>query len=284
MWNYIPYLPPQNSSHALRIVGFVEYSVALNSLDKFLTTATPGELKIAEGIIEERPEFTIYTNLSRKWQGTNSFLSEKGGNDSYTKRGLKWMTALARVEVGAVLAGFTSVPSPFAVKPPTKYDRDEYEEIILDGFRSLYWTILADPVLNNYSQSAIPKDLLIIEYRRIALARAMGAIGLELMQSKLTPVQIAEARSWDQRLQQLGIVVTYCIVKVFGTRPAEPDSVMSRLGCPNMMSNIMTRERAEAIVEKNKQAAELNKYNSWNFIKLQLEEKYWQILNVVKCE
>src|SRR5690242_10636320 len=98
MRNYVAYLPPQDSSHALRLVGFSEYSVAIDFLDQFLSSATPSEIKVAEGIVAERPEFTIYTNLSRKWEGSGSFLSESGKDKNFAQRGLKWVTALARLE------------------------------------------------------------------------------------------------------------------------------------------------------------------------------------------
>lgn len=286
--DYVSYVPEQDSTHVLRLVGFVEYSASLGMLDQFLSVANDEELRIADEIVTERPEFAIYTNLSKKWQGANSFLAEPTStdNENYRQQGLKWVTALARVEVGAMLAGFTSVPAPFAVKGPTKYDLDAYQEILLDGYRSLYWTIAADQTLGNYANSPIPTSMLLIEGRRIALARAFGTAVINLIKPKLSPVQIAELLSWDQLLQRLEIVILYCVSKTIGVGKGTAEQLDSTVvNCPPIRDAALraAKPRNNALGGQtlgNRQST----MNVFTALKLQLETLYPTLVTTVKCQ
>lgn len=278
--DYVNYVPPQDSTSVLRLVGFVEYSVAIDFLDQFLNSASSEERQIAEDIVAERPEFSVFTNLSRKIQGTNSFLGAPKSQENDRRQGLKWVTALARVEVGAMLSGFSSVPEPFAAKPPTQFDVDAYQEILLDGYRTMFWSTTTDQILANSAQVAIPKDMVLIELRRVVLARAMGAAFGTAFKEKLTPVQLAELMSWDDQLKRLEIVLLYCLSKQLGTGRGQGIQAKAAMGCPPVMA---AAQRAAKNLEKQVLPQGDSK-GSLNLLKLQLETLYPQLVAAVRCE
>src|SRR5262245_48692120 len=108
-------LPPVNPQLVNRVVGYLEYSQALTNFDRLLEVATPSELSAMQSLIEDHPEFTIYTNLSQRFETGPTMLSERPEHtgDDFAHRGLDWMMALARVELGAMAAGFTTSTDPF---------------------------------------------------------------------------------------------------------------------------------------------------------------------------
>lgn len=278
--DYVKYVPPQDSTSVLRLVGFVEYSVAIDFLDQFLNTASSEERQIAEDLVAERPEFSVFTNLSGQLQGTNSFLATPKSQGSGRRQGLKWVTALARVEVGAMLSGFSSVSAPFAAKPPTQFDLDAYQEILLDGHRTMFWSATTDPILANYAQVAIPKSMVLVELRRVVLARAMGAAFVAAFKEKLTPVQLAELMSWDEQLKRLEIVLLYCLSKQLGMGRGQGIQAKSALTCPPAMA---AAQRAAKDFEKQA-LPQGDSRGSLNLLKLQLETLYPQLVAAVRCE
>lgn len=278
--DFITYVPPQDSRNVLRIVGFVEYSVAIDFLDQFRSIATREEQDIAEEIVTGRDEYSIYTNLSRQWQGAGSFLSDAppagAMQDQYRRRGLKWVTALARVEVGAMLAGFTSVADPFAVKPPTRYDLDAFRELLVDGYRSMYWSIEADQQLVNYSQVGIPKDQLIVQGRRLGIAQVFGSAVNVLQGTTMTRVQVAELATWTQRLKRLQIVVLYCLSKQVKVTEHVFNNGQIR-SCPPLVEAIR-RELPDAI------GAKATTNFAPNLLRTQLELNYPELTLSCRCE
>src|SRR5687768_11275227 len=121
-------------------------------LDGLVRRASPEELKVIDELVAKRPEYTVYTNLSRKWENQPSSLSEKtvSPGDSFARQGLPWMMALARVELGALAAGFTDRARPFAALPPTAYESAAFRTLMLDSLRSHYHALRQDPVAQQY--------------------------------------------------------------------------------------------------------------------------------------
>lgn len=144
----------------------------MSKLGRLVRYATPEELKIAEDIVREQEQFIVYTNLSRRLEGKTSSLSERkqNPNDTFKRHGLNWMIALAKVELGAMLAGFTSHTKPFQVIPPTRYEIHAYREILLDGLRTHYWALKKDPVIRNYRKTGLPDNQLLAYNRRMNVA------------------------------------------------------------------------------------------------------------------
>ena len=93
-----------------RIVGYLEYGKALESLEHLASICSESELKAIDDIILEREEFTIYPASFSSLENTRKpefeLVSPNG------ERSLAWVIALARIEFGAIIAGFTEEPNP----------------------------------------------------------------------------------------------------------------------------------------------------------------------------
>jgi len=155
----------QNPENLPRLVGFQEYFQALSYLDRLVRTASPEELKVMDAIVREDPQYAIYVNLSRgfKQAGRSTLSSPPEDDVKFRRHGLAWLIALARVEMGAMLAGFTPSRDPFALVRPAAYDADEYGEIVLDSMRAHVWSIDGDPLV---TRIASMNDVTALGYER----------------------------------------------------------------------------------------------------------------------
>jgi hypothetical protein len=153
-------------------------------------------------IIKSEPEFTVFTNLSRRLEQGRSSLAEKpnGPNDDFSRKGFRWVTALARVEVGAMLAGFTDHPNPFAAVVGKGYDIAEFKEMLLDGAKLHFWALANDPDFVEITKAFKPDGQTLTYVRRLNVATAFvyaagGLTGLEL-----NPVQKEEVATYAKNL------------------------------------------------------------------------------------
>lgn len=209
-------VPPMNPQVINQVVGYLEYGMALGLLDNLLNIATAEELAVMEAIIKDHEEFTVHTNLSRLVETQPSTLSEPGSkpNDNFARRGLAWITALARSELGAITANFTESPEPFESYWPSRYERLAYEEILEDSMRTHYWALRNDRLLPMMRKNFTP------ETQGIAYARRV-IVTLELLQSirrlkgeQYSFSQQAELDSWEMQLASLKSHLLYNVLGV----------------------------------------------------------------------
>lgn len=196
------YLPKDDPYLINRIVGFLEYSKALEAFDELAALATFEEMKAIDEIIKSEPEFTIYTNLARRVDRGRSSLAEKpvGPNDDFSRKGFNWVTALARVEVGAMLAGFTDHPNPFAAVMGKGYDIAEFKEMLIDGAKTHFWALANDPDFAEATKTFKPNGETLTYVRRLNVATAFvysagGLTGLDLH-----PLQKEEVATYAKNL------------------------------------------------------------------------------------
>ena len=227
-------VPPQDPRLVYRIVGFFEYGKSLELLDKFVGEASMPEMNIAEEIIQSQDAFRLRTNLSSKIEQLSP-LSEQSNNPrgDFSRHGLEWMLALARVEIGAMLAAFTSHAEPFLSVAPTTvrtekervnsrpFGTDAFGELLMDGLRTHYWSVVREDVVNNYFKSGVPENHLLTYGRRAILGqqfvRAVSKFaGLGGDGSKLLPVQQEQLQAWDQTFQKVQRMVLYCLISKLG--------------------------------------------------------------------
>ena len=217
-------LPPQDPNLIFRLVGYFEYRMALEHLDELLRIATPTELRAIEELVEESDEFKVYTNLARRLQTGPSSLAEKGRreNDNFARRGLPWVMALARVELGAMLAGFARHPAPFTAVGPSRYEMDAYRELLVDGASTHYWALANDPQLKEVAGKFPPDGKTLAYIRRLNIARHFQIAASQSGAESFNPIQQTELssrrRGLDSQTQQfITSLQLYVNMKQVGT-------------------------------------------------------------------
>lgn len=188
-----------------RLVGFYEYRRALHHLDTFLATASPAEIAAADEIVTEHNELTVFVNLSRfvRPGGTGVIEDPAEGVDDFSRRGLAWLTAVARVEVQAMIAAFTSHQSPFSVFPPSDFDQQEYNEVLLDGMKTHFWAFTRDPILPAELVTKLPSARTLAYLRRLVMVRAFSRAVKANMGPQFDLSQAIEMQGWEQELGAL---------------------------------------------------------------------------------
>ncbi len=197
-------LPQINPQLALRVVGFQEYAMALTLLDRLLASVTPEEIQVIEQIVASGDEFTVYSNLSRRLTRESSTLSEPATvyGDDFARRGLGWIMALARVELGAIVAGFTERPEPFDAVRPSRLELPAFREIMEDSMRTHFWSLQNDPVLPTLKNRVTPDPVAIAYARRVVLALEFLRAVRKLKDREFAPAQRNELDRWELQLAQ----------------------------------------------------------------------------------
>lgn len=221
------HLPPQDPRLVYRLVGFVEYTKALEHLDQFVKDASLPELELADEIVRDSDQFIIYTNLSRPLEKQPNLLSERGKNerDDFARHGLPWVLGLARIELGAMLAGFTSAADPFQLtvppqkspRSPERYGAEEYLELLVDGMRTHYWSLKSDPEVWNYRKTGVPEEHLVTYTRRVTVARQFLGAAKGATTGSLNPAQLQLLGEWDEELAAVHRMLIYCLAKKQGS-------------------------------------------------------------------
>jgi len=151
-------------------------------------------------MLQDRPEFTVYTNIAPRVQRLPSTLVP--GTAAEPRRGLAWVLALARSELGGIIATFGQHPSPFAAVRPTSLELDAYRTLLLDGSQTHYWALVNDPNLVKVAGSV--HDTQMLAYiRRLNAVRHFLHAGANGYAQELKPPQVAEVVAEDQKLGSL---------------------------------------------------------------------------------
>lgn len=198
-------LSPNDARMAYRLVGFYEYGMAIQNLDRLIRQLSPAELATVNQMVAERDEFTVFTNLARRWQPEFGPLSEprEQPEDDFARRGLDWVIALARVELGAMLAGFAGNTSPFELLSPSPFELHAYRELILDGARSHYWALNHDPALPMVRKQP-PTNPLVLSYsRRALMTQAFLRAAIQLGAGNLAPDELRLLVAWTKQTDAL---------------------------------------------------------------------------------
>ncbi|HUG90935.1 MAG TPA: hypothetical protein VML55_08885 [Planctomycetaceae bacterium] len=227
-------VPPQDPQLIYRIVGFLEYGMAIHHLDEFVRRASSEELEIADAIVRHRPQFDVRTNLSRHIGGPSLLNEPVAGTGDSTRRGLAWVLALARVELGAMLAGFSSVAQPFQFVAPTPYETHAYREILTDGLRVHYWSFKRDPAVANYPRTGVPEQHIITYGRRVGVARRFLEAARDFSRRLVSPGQQAELNSWERDFRRFELVLLYCLAQKISVHGERFEVSEELWNCPSL--------------------------------------------------
>lgn len=155
-------------------------------------------------IIQSEPEFTIFTNLARRVEQGRSSLTEqpRAHDDDFSRQGFRWVTALARVELGAMLAGFSEHPTPFAAVAGTGYDLAEFKELLIDGAKLHYWALTNDEDFSRLMKNFKPSAEMLTYVRRLNVATAFVDAARGLTSLDLSAVQQEEVKTYRKQLDE----------------------------------------------------------------------------------
>jgi hypothetical protein len=190
--------------------------MALSQLDRLLNAASPEELRVVEELVAARPELAVETNVARNLQRKPSLLSEQGSHagDDFVRRGLAWVMALARVELGAMAAGFTDEEDPFSLARPSNYELAAYIEVLADGMRSHYWSLAADRVSKNPRGARLSESQAIAYVRRVHVALSFLRAFHDRARPHLAANQLTELRRWENDLERLKWALLFDVLKL----------------------------------------------------------------------
>ncbi len=196
-------------------------------------------------MLRDDDRFVIYSDLSRVYDHLDpqSSLQLAGRQPAdprikspHERRGLAWVMALARVELGAMRAAQTYETrsaarleeyrrygprvagrdglGPFDKWPPTEIERDAFVELLLDGARQHYYELRTKyppppPVSTGLALPGQDSHGLTTRERSILQQERKLRVTIEMIEAlrsyaagSLTPVQNAELARWLQELGQ----------------------------------------------------------------------------------
>lgn len=165
-----------------------------------LRTATAEDAAMYEKLIADRPELAATVNLSLPG-ATADAASVKGNR----RLGLAWMTGLARVEVGTMLAAFSDIRRPFDVLPPSAYDASAFREILLDGARVHSHQLVNDGLVEKAVEQGLSRGgiALFSAIRHLILTRAMLGETAQRWAGDLPQEQAKEIVDWKRQLDDV---------------------------------------------------------------------------------
>lgn len=187
----------------MRVVGFLEYGSALRYFDELLRTSSADELQAMDEIVAARPEFAVHGNIARRVRRAPSSLAEveHSASDKFEHRGLPWVIALARVEMGGMLGTFVSHQTPFEAVGPSKYEMQAYQSLLRDGAQTHYWALFNDPQTRRVVNRT-PGPAMLAYLRRLSLARHFLFASVRSQANQMTPQQVEESLSQKRNLEQ----------------------------------------------------------------------------------
>jgi hypothetical protein len=116
------------------------------------------------------------------------------------RRGLIWLSALARAEVAAMLVGFAEQGGAF-VDLAQKHDFPAYREIVRDAMLTHYWSLKNDGTLAAVVARGNSTQVLAF-LRRLIVAHALVGASAELHKGAFDAAHQQQLAQWSAELQQ----------------------------------------------------------------------------------
>jgi hypothetical protein len=204
------------------LVGFAEYSRALNYLDRLLQITSLAEQRVLDDMIAADDRFVVHSSLSSRFDALEPASPLRLANRqphpkaerSNERRGLGWLMAHARVELEAMrMLGGGTISTSWNTFP-AKFEEDAFLELLLDSARQHYYEIVADPTLAirmvdntanrqvNPTVTGRPQDFLLLRQLDQKLTLTIGLLRSFQFAAatKLTAAQQQEIDRWVSRL------------------------------------------------------------------------------------
>lgn len=229
-----------------RIVGYHEYGRALHYFDLLASKCDRYEMEAVDEIVRSEPEFAFYTVSSEQVGDRKAAVakaeSDRRASDRRTsernaansaaiesnrkRHGFRWISALARAEVGAMRAGFSQNPRPYTRTPG--YDANEYRTLLSESARLHFWSLNRDPVFVALSKQFRPTSVTLSYLRRLNIATGFSLASV-IATHNIDPRTTREMGNYAQRLSS--------------TRDAIQLKIASYLATPEINSQTNTKTR-----------------------------------------
>lgn len=188
-----------------RLVGTYEYDNAVKLLDALISSSTPEQIEVYNRFLEDRPEFTFYNGASLLDDRALATLDLKKDtvrvkfDDEFKKKGLAWMIALAKIELGATASCYGESKTPFALYPAKEYDYIPFLEIMFDDIVAHLKGLGADQDFKQVLKSHRVADTWTVAYlRRVKLIRDM----IQVLKGTGDPGLLTRLAPYDQELKR----------------------------------------------------------------------------------
>ena len=149
-------------------------------------------------ILADHREFDLFVKLPDGFRGNTSVNDVEDRQDN-RRSGLEWVIALARVEFGAMVAGFTAHPDPYQWVQPESIAYNATLQLLLEGVEGHYMA-LQDPAKTDTQLKELYEDNRV----KVALAKARRIRIARMMIQVLGRVELATYT--DRQADQLGSV------------------------------------------------------------------------------
>lgn len=126
------------------MVGFFEYAQSLERFDQLARTTSDDEWAVMDELVQDNPQFTIYIKLYSRMRTVeqSAFVSKR--KSDIKRKGLDWLIALARLEYGAIIAGFTGPEVGFTSPPLDAPDALAFQELLIESALMHSWSLQDD--------------------------------------------------------------------------------------------------------------------------------------------
>lgn len=186
-----------------RLVGTYEYDNALSLLEPLIASSIPEQIEVYNRFLEDRPEFTFYNGASLLDDRALAGMDLKKDavrvrfDDEFKKKGLAWMMALAKVELGATASAYGQTKTPFALYPATQFDLVPFLEVMFDDIATHIKALGSDQDFKQVLKSHRIADTWTVAYlRRVKLIRDM----IQVLKGTGDPGLLARLAPYDQEL------------------------------------------------------------------------------------
>ena len=174
-----------------RVVGMLEYYLALRYLLPVWESATDEERTVMADQVRKLPEFEFYSG-----SGAESGAVEK-------RHDIVWILALARLEFDAIVAGFSHAKKPFAFTTDDSELQQAYDTLLLEAARHHIGELFneSDQPARQVKKKRPDAELLSI-MKRLAMTHAFvqGVLQNDRRRTRLSVSTLQMLRHEDRRI------------------------------------------------------------------------------------
>ncbi len=189
---------PTDMSIPYRLVGTYEYTQAVEKFNRLVQISSPEEIVVYDRVLNNRPEFSYFNGLNSAF----GLLDEQGKlkldrqkfEDKFIKKGIAWMSALAKVELSSTISLYGDAKQPFQTLPAAPFETVPYLNVLKDDVVAHMASLSKEPAFKEVLRPTHTADSLTMAYlRRIKLIKDMlhtlSNGGDQVVKAQIAPLQ-----------------------------------------------------------------------------------------------